>query len=98
MLFSSVSRRAGTMTRYSGLRAAMSSKIRQSEGREYAMVLPKEMLQYSTVLSKECQTGRTDSHVAPGAGLMLAWTEVTLCMMLPWESITPLGRPVVPDV
>ncbi len=62
------------------------------------MVLPKEMLQYSTVLSKECQTGSTESHVVPGAGLMLACTLVTLCMMLPWESMTPLGLPVVPEV
>ena len=29
---------------------------------------------------------------------MLARTLVTLCMMLPWESMTPLGCPVVPEV
>lgn len=62
------------------------------------MVLPKEMLQYSTVRSKECQTGSTESQVAPGAGFMDACTLFTLCMMPPWESMTPFGLPVVPEV
>ena len=39
-------------------------------------------------------------HLAlrPGRAIPVAAQAVTLAMMLPCESITPLGRPAVPDV
>ncbi|KAF5054449.1 hypothetical protein DSECCO2_388060 [anaerobic digester metagenome] len=48
--------------------------------------------------SKMCQVGRMDTQTSSDCSLMSGGSVRTLCMMLEWVSMTPLGVPVVPEV
>src|ERR1700682_5964056 len=45
-----------------------------------------------------CESGRMERNVSSERAMRVSWHEVTLAMMLPCESITPFGRPEVPEV
>src|SRR5450631_1677275 len=45
-----------------------------------------------------CESGRIDRKTSADRAIRVSWQETTLEMMLPCESMTPFGRPDVPDV
>ncbi len=53
---------------------------------------------YCMMRSKLCHTGRTASQMSPGLMSMTSGMQLTWWRKLWWESTTPLGVPVVPEV
>ncbi len=45
-----------------------------------------------------CDSGSTERKVSSGRAMPVPWQAMTSAMMLPWVSITPFGRPEVPEV